>query len=120
MKIFLRILGMLGIGAFLWLVWLVCGALGPSTIIIENTGPEATTLRLTDADPTVTVWSGELKPRAKKRVMVWFKYEGDPELHCRDSSSSGVAYMGYVTFGMLVDARIAVTGCDNIDVKIRH
>lgn len=120
MKLFLRILGMLGLAAVLYVAWFAWGIFGPSTIIIENKGREAASLVLTDARPTVTVWSGELKPGARKRVMVWFKYEGGPELHCRDKAGAGVANLGYVTSNMPINARIAVTGCDSIDVKIRY
>ena len=120
MKLLLRILGVLGLAAVAYVAWFAWGIFGPSTIVIENTGRQAATLVLTDAEPTVSVWSGELKPGAKKRVMVWFKYEGGPELQCRDKTSAGVAHLGYVTSHMPVNADIAVIGCDNIDVKVRY
>lgn len=120
MKLLLRILGMLGLAAVAYVAWFAWGIFGPSTIVIENTGRQAAALVLTDAEPTISVWSGELKPGARKRVMVWFKHEGAPEIRCRDEASAGVRSFGYVTSYMPMDAHITIAGCDRIDVKIRY
>ena len=93
---------------------------GPSVIVIRNIGDQSARLALTDADHSAQVWSGTLNPGRRKTVMVWFKYEGGPELRCRDQTSSNTAQLEYVTGFMPINADVEIAGCNHIESNNRR
>jgi hypothetical protein len=94
---------------------LVWGPFAHSVIVIRNIGDKPAQLVLTDADHITRVWSGTLKPRGRKTVIVWFEHEGSPELRCHDQTSSGATGLQYVSGYMQTNAKITIAGCDHID-----
>ena len=105
--------GLLVAGAFIWEL------IAPSVIVIRNVGDQPAQLVLTDADHTTQVWSGRLDPDRRKRVIVWFKDEGSPELRCRDRISSNKAKLSYVTGHAPISADITIAGCNHIDPSLK-
>lgn len=99
--------------AFVW------GPCAPSVVVIRNVGNQPAQLVLTDADHATRVWSGTLAPGRRKRVIVWFRHEGSPELRCRDRTSRNATGLQYVSGYMQTNANITIAGCDHIDPTLK-
>ncbi len=109
-----------GIMVFVAGAWLAWQLFGPSVVVMRNVGDQSAQLVLTDADRIAHVWSGQLEPGRRKRVIAWFKGEGAPEIRCRDRTSSGAANLGYVTGHLALSADIAIAGCANVVTTVDY